>query len=104
MNEAEVVRELSHKTGLPQSAAEAVLRALREMMHDGLVNMRLPIAKNDLEDVALVDDVIARARRHPLGIEFLLDGHLAAVAISLQAHAFTVEAARARLRSETCAS
>ena len=44
-----------------------------------------------------VDDVIARAHEHPLGIDFLLHGQLGCVAVSLGAHAFTVEAARAKL-------
>ena len=53
-----------------------------------------------LEDASLVDDLIVRAQRHPLGIDFLLHGELGCVAISLGAHAFTVEAARARLREQ----
>jgi hypothetical protein len=54
----------------------------------------------DLRDPRLVDEVIARARAHPHGIDFLRRGLLGSVAISLGAHAFTVEAARARLRNE----
>ena len=57
----------------------------------------LAIAREPLTDPRLVDEVIARARKHPLGIDFLLHGYLGTVAISLDAHAFTVEAARARL-------
>ena len=57
----------------------------------------LAISREPLTDPRLVDEVIARARKHPLGIDFLLHGYLGTVAISLDAHAFTVEAARARL-------
>ena len=57
----------------------------------------LAISREPLTDPRLVDEVIARARKHPLGIDFLLHGYLGTVAISLDAHAFTIEAARARL-------
>ena len=57
----------------------------------------LAIAREPFTDPLLVDDLIARARKHPLGIDFLLHGHLGTVAISFETHAFTVEAARARL-------
>jgi hypothetical protein len=43
-----------------------------------------------------VDDLIAAAAIHPLGIEFLLTGQIGAVAITFNTHAFTVEAARQR--------
>lgn len=57
----------------------------------------LAIAREPFTDSHLVDDLIARARKHPLGVDFLLHGYLGTVAISFDAHAFTVEAARARL-------
>lgn len=44
--------------------------------------------------------LISAARDHPLGTEFLTDGHLEAVAITFQVHAFTVDAARRVLRGE----
>lgn len=47
-----------------------------------------------------VDALIAAARLHPLGIDFLLSGHLDAVAGTFRAHAFTVEAARERVWSQ----
>ncbi|MFZ2490631.1 MAG: hypothetical protein WA208_04015 [Thermoanaerobaculia bacterium] len=118
MNDTDLLRELSRRTGLPESAAEAILTALRDVVADGSVDAAtllngdaapavalvptpgptLPIAKP--EDPRLVDELIARARRHPLGLEFLLTGLLGSVAIALGVHAFTVEAARARLRRE----
>lgn len=47
-----------------------------------------------------VDALIAKAAGHPLGLRFLLEGHLGSVATTLRAHAFTVDAARERLRRE----
>jgi hypothetical protein len=49
---------------------------------------------SDLEVAAL----IAAAAKHPLGTDFLVDGHLDSVAIMFRTHAFTVVAARERLR------
>jgi hypothetical protein len=47
-----------------------------------------------------VDRLIARAKAHPLGVQFLVEGHLGSVAAMLEAHAFTVDAARERLARE----
>ena len=47
-----------------------------------------------------VEALIVAAKDHPLGTEFLIDGHLEAVAITFQVHAFTVDAARRVLRGE----
>ena len=44
--------------------------------------------------------LIVAAKEHPLGTEFLTDGHLEAVAVTFQVHAFTVDAARRVLRGE----
>ncbi|MGE5359868.1 MAG: hypothetical protein ACM3NQ_12695 [Bacteroidales bacterium] len=44
-----------------------------------------------------VDDLIAQAAAHPLGIDFLMNGQVGAVAVTFGCHAFTVEAARERL-------
>ncbi len=45
-----------------------------------------------------VEALIAKARKHPLGVDFLLEGELGTVAITFGAHAFTVEAARRHLK------
>ena len=120
MNDSELLKALSRKTGLPESAAEAILRSLRELVHEGAVDARVALSSpgdpatvgepaahripiTDPKDPRVVDEVIARARRHPLGLEFLASGLLASVAIALGAHAFTVDAARARLRKEKAA-
>lgn len=47
-----------------------------------------------------IEELIATARQHPLGVEFLLDGDLGSVAITFGANAFTVEAARDQLKEE----
>jgi len=47
-----------------------------------------------------VDRLIARAKAHPLGMRFLVDGHLGSVATMFETHAFTVDAARDRLARE----
>ena len=44
-----------------------------------------------------VEALIERATRHPLGLDFLRHGELGSVAVSFDAHAFTVIAARERL-------
>jgi hypothetical protein len=46
-----------------------------------------------------VDALIARAREHRLGLDFLLGGAHDAVAVTFGVHAFVVDAARERLRS-----
>lgn len=51
-------------------------------------------------DPRAVDELIERAKKHPLGVEFLSKGYLDSVAAGLETHAFTVEAARERLRRE----
>ena len=47
-----------------------------------------------------IAELIAAATSHPLGIQFLIEGQLCAVATMFRVHAFTVDAARERLRAE----
>lgn len=47
-----------------------------------------------------IADLIALAAGHPLGVQFLIEGQLCAVATMFRVHAFTVDAARERLRAE----
>jgi hypothetical protein len=47
-----------------------------------------------------VDRLIDRAKSHPLGVRFLVEGHLGSVATMFGAHAFTVDAARDRLKRQ----
>jgi hypothetical protein len=111
MNDAELLRELSFRSGLPETAVVLVVQELRELIRDGIIDpTALPdfaatlhpavTDQPDPRDPSLVEALIAKAKRHPLGMEFLLSGLLASVAIALGAHAFTVEAARAKLRKE----
>lgn len=121
MNETEVVRELSRRTAVPEATAGAVFYAVRQMVEEGTIDEGLlhrdsvavangvsyprPVAAPVVPitghaDPTLVEDLIARARKHPLGLTFLLTGLLGSVAIAFGAHAFTVEAARERLRKE----
>lgn len=105
MKESEIIREVSRRTAVPEPSTEKVLHALRELVRDGAVDERgllhdagLPFANP--RDPRLVDDLIARAQTDPHGLELLRCGHLGTVAITFGTHAFTVEAARARLRTE----
>ena len=117
MNESEVVRELSRRAAVPESTAGAVFQAVRDLVRAGAITqdvlrgsadnpLQLRVVSPELvltaapTDPTLVEDLIARARKHPLGVGFLLTGLLGSVAVALGAHAFTVEAARERLRKE----
>jgi hypothetical protein len=105
MNEADVVKELARRTSLSEEKAAAALQAIHDLIDEGAVSGAAlagtpepPVVPPD--DPNLVERLIARAKKHPLGLEFLASGLLATVAITLGAHAFTVEAARRRLRKE----
>ncbi len=115
MRERELADELARRTGLSPDDVAAVLSALavvgREQEAPG---EQLPLSRAGAPPDAAghpssgsfrpspgdVDDLIAAAGRHPLGLDFLLHGDLCAVAIMFQAHAFTVDAARERLRKD----
>lgn len=105
MNERDIVKELARRTSVSEEAAEKVLHAMHDLVDEGAVNATavpetLPPQNVHPDDPSVVDRLIARAKKHPLGIEFLVSGFLATVAITLGAHAFTVEAARRRLQKE----
>ncbi|MGA7613808.1 MAG: hypothetical protein WBX15_01380 [Thermoanaerobaculia bacterium] len=105
MNEIEMVRELSRRTSLPEETTAAVVHAMHELVDEGAVNAAALLAVPQPshvppDDPSVVEQLIARAKKHPLGIEFLASGLLATVAITLGAHAFTVEAARRRIQGD----
>lgn len=106
MNEAEIVRELSRRTSLPEETTAAVLHAIHELIDEGAVDGSTLLSPPEVsavvppDDPGIVERLIARAKKHPQGVEFLASGLLATVAITLGAHAFTVEAARRRLKKE----
>lgn len=120
MNETELIGELSRRAAVDGRSARAVVDALRDLVREGAVSDRLldPVAAHHaidgaahhsdrpffpterITDPRAVDDLITHARHHRLGVDFLLDGHLGSVAAEFGAHAFTVEAARQRLREQ----
>ncbi len=106
--ESDVLEEVSRKTSVPVTAVRAVVDVLRDEARNGndvLLHgsdsraSRFELQSPGSIDPKLVDELIARAEKHRLGIEFLLDGYLGSVAAEFGAHAFTVEAARAKLRN-----
>ncbi len=116
MPKDEWIDKLAARAGVAPTEAQAVLDALSEMNRrrersgrplpieavdpgpsDG---WRLSAPKEPLSyqpTSAEVGRLIEDARRHPLGIEFLIEGELGAVAVTFGVHAFTVDAARRRL-------
>lgn len=101
MNESELIEELSRKAHVPAATVRAVIDALIDAARRGHVSEDILTGRAaNARSPESVDDLIARARSHDLGLEFLLDGYLASVAAEFGTHAFTVEEARLRLRSE----
>ncbi len=106
MHQKELIEELSLRASVPLTAAQAVFDALLAMEREGLLGESLLAASaaawrpSDPRDRRAVDALIASARQHPLGVDFLLRGFLGAVAAEFGTHAFTVEEARLRLKSE----
>jgi hypothetical protein len=113
MDDSEVLQAFP-ETGLPETATDTVLRGLRELIRDSASILDpSPVDNSPLRTFSRAEDRApgsgrsaagerpdARARRHPLGLAFLLGGMLASVAIMFGVHAFTVEAARKRLINE----
>ena len=121
MDEAKLIEKLARRVRVPRATARAVLGALHEILQEEGVSKHAllspgstrsddtdrikraptgPPAHSHHSDPHVVDELITRARSHELGIEFLLNGFLASVAAEFGAHAFTIEAARQRLRTE----
>lgn len=116
MNESRLIGKLSRRAHVPRSTARAVLKALLDLLQEEDVSKHTLLSSGSMgfaepagralrpganhSDPHVVDDLIARARTHSLGVEFLLNGFLASVAAEFDTHAFTVEAARQRLRDE----
>lgn len=101
MNRRDMIRELSVRSGVAEREAGEVLDALLELVRQGRVPEDILLSPGPSpSDTPLVDELIERARLHPLGVEFLRDGFLGSVAAEFGAHALTVEAARLRLKKE----
>jgi hypothetical protein len=109
MNETELLETISRKTSVPVATVRAVVDALLDEVREGHVSEDILRAEREASahrptsqhsDPRAVDDLIARARKHALGLEFLRDGYLGSVAAEFGTHAFTVEAARLLLRDQ----
>lgn len=113
MIDPRLIDELIRRARVSAGDAEAVLQALARMAAEGRFDPAAqfgpgphppappaPPAEPFVPAQEEVDALIAQARRHPLGVDFLLGGHLGSVAATFKTHAFTVEAARARIWGE----
>jgi predicted RNA polymerase sigma factor len=99
MGNSELVQELAERAGVSRAAAQAVLGALAAIASEWARSGRpLPGAAplSFVPSAADTDALVRKAKRHPLGLEFLLQGELGAVAATFRTHAFTVDAARQR--------
>ncbi len=110
MNHESLVKDAAARSGLPETTVEKVVAALADAVHhahatpDELLHALLgadePLHAHpvDPRDAVVVADLLERARAHPLGLDYLKGGHLGSVAVTFETHAFTVLAARERLR------
>lgn len=104
MTHADLVNRIAGQAGVSRDTAEAVLEALGEITRADRQESLPPGAMAPERDaiaharyeptVREIDELIAAAMTHPLGLEFLAKGDLGAVAITFRAHAFTVDRAR----------
>jgi hypothetical protein len=97
-----MIARLVERTGMRRSDVEAVVQELNAL--DGAAPAAPPGESRERRFGGYqtteeeITALIVAAGRHRLGTEFLLTGHLGTVAIMFGVHAFTVEAARLRLR------
>jgi hypothetical protein len=107
MADPKLIDDLARRAGVSKADAEAVLEALGTLAPERVPELLrrsspepAPGPARYVFNALDVEALIEAARRHPLGVEFLLDGDLSAVAATFQAHAFTVDAAREHLRGQ----
>lgn len=119
MTDRDLVAKLAARAGLEPEQVQDVLAALSEVTceHER-AGQPLPLSQLGLARCygfrpagsratslaeppceSAVERLIAEARHHPLGLEFLLEGEPGCVAATFGTHAFTVDAARQRLGS-----
>jgi hypothetical protein len=105
MADPALVDDLARRAGVSKADAEAVLEALGTIAPERVAELvrrssrgPAPAPAQYVFNVQDVEALIEAARKHPLGLEFLLNGDLSSVAATFQAHAFTVDAAREHLR------
>lgn len=96
-----MIARLAERTGMRRSDVEVVLQELTALDANPAAapvpGRESPIAVYQTTEEEITALIVA-AGRHRLGTEFLLTGHLGTIAIMFGVHAFTVEAARLRLR------
>ena len=100
MTDPRLIDELVRRAKVSAADAEAVLDVLAQLTREGRFESAPAPVEPFVPTPADVDALIDAARRHPLGVDFLIGGHLGSVAATFKTHAFTVEAARARIWSE----
>ncbi len=111
MTESELLGEVARRSGVSRPHVEAVLAVLAEIRHEERRKREMAAPAVDAgAQVAYtpsytpgadeVQRLIGAATAHPLGLEFLLEGNLCAVATMFGVHAFTVDAARQRLKEQ----
>ena len=102
MTESKLVAEVAKRAGVSKADVKAVLDVLADVERE----QRRPAKKEPAPRLSYVPsdheiaDLIAAAASHPLGIQFLLEGELCAVATTFRVHAFTVDAAREHIRAQ----
>ena len=107
MADPKLVDDLARRAGVSKADAEAVLEALGTLAPERVPELLqrssrgpAPAPVRYVFNALDVEALIEAARKHPLGLEFLLNGDLSSVAATFQAHAFTVDAAREHLRGQ----
>lgn len=91
----DLVEKLAERARLSPERAREILEALSQI-------------DSEHHEVSAASDeptaLLARAAKHELGLPFLLEGNIEAVAITFRTHAFHVEEARRRVSSAGTAS
>jgi hypothetical protein len=133
MTDAELLSAVAERASVSCADAQSVLQALGEIARErlregkilsiagyGVTTDELAVraspgdageppadlpreAPDPARRVREVEQLIAAARAHSLGLEYLLEGQLCAVATTFRTHAFTVEAARQYIREQCVA-
>ena len=107
MADPKLIDDLAQRAGVSTADAEAVLEVLGTFAPDRVSELlrrsspaTAPAPTRYVFNALDAEALIEAARKHPLGVDFLLNGDLSAVAATFQAHAFTVDAAREHLRGQ----
>jgi len=110
MNHASLVRDVVARTGLPEATVETLVAALADLVRGShvreadlvgaILGSPVPTGPSaaDPRDPVAIAELVEKAKAHPLGLDYLRQGHLGSVAATFETHAFTVLAARDLLR------